>query len=449
MQRGLKDKMSSAPYNFHQSNENIDVGEIWHPYTQMKLAENPIFITQGKGTLLYDNRGNTYIDAISSWWVNIHGHTHPKIVRAIHKQAKKLEHTIFAGFTHEPAIELSKTLLSLLPDNQDKVFFSDNGSTAVEVALKMAIQYWSNQNKPKRKIVTFKNGYHGDTFGAMSVSNRGFFTQPFHKHLFDTLYLDIPDVNNIASVLQNLEELTKSQDVAAFIFEPLVQGVAGMVMYEKEYLDQVISICKKNHVLTIADEVMTGFFRLGKMFASNFLQEKPDIICLSKGLTGGFLPLGVTSATENIFSQFFSDDRTKTFFHGHSYTGNPISCSAAIASLDLLQNKKVQEKIKNIEKKHFIFSQRIQKILTELGTFRMKGTILAIEIKHHGKTSYFHNLRDQLYQFYIKQGILLRPLGNIIYVMPPYCISDRQLNQVYNAIQESLLLISKKANIGS
>ena len=430
--------------NSDQLDKNIDVGEIWYPYTQMKSMDKPIFITQGKGALLYDKKGTQYIDAISSWWVNIHGHAHTKIAKAIQKQAKKLEHTIFAGFTHEPAIELAKSLLSLLPDNQNKIFFSDNGSTAVEVALKMAMQYWHNQNKPKYKVIALKNGYHGDTFGAMSVSNRGAFTQPFCEHLFDTLYLDIPNANNISSVLQNLEDFTKNHDVAAFIFEPLVQGVAGMVMYEEKYLDQMLSICKKNYVLTIADEVMTGFFRLGKMFASDFLQEQPDIICLSKGLTGGFLPLGVTSTTEDIFSQFFSDDPTKTFFHGHSYTGNPISCAAAIASFDLLQKKKVQEKIKNIEKKHFAFSQRIQTTLTNLGTCRIKGTILAIEINNRGKTSYFHSVRNQLYQFYIDHGILLRPLGNIIYVIPPYCISDKQLDQVYAVIQKSLVWLSNK-----
>ena len=417
---------------------------IWHPYTQMKLEKNPICIVSGKDALLYDDNGKEYIDAISSWWVNIHGHSHPYIIKKMHEQMKQLEHVLFAGFTHRPALTLSKKLLSILPKNQKKIFFSDDGSTAVEVALKMALQYWSNQNnKKKKKIISLKNAYHGDTFGAMSVSARSSFTRPFNSHLFPVVYLDVPRKNNYHRVFDQLHSLMKKGNFAAFIFEPLVQGAGGMIMYEGEYLDRMIEICKSNHVLTIADEVMTGFFRLGRMFASDFLKEKPDIMCLSKGLTGGFVPMGITTTTNTIFECFFSENKNKMFFHGHSYTGNPINCTAAIASLELLQKKSVQKKIRSIEKNHCYFSDRIQKKAVIKET-RIKGSILALEIKTNEKTSYFNKIRDKLYSFYISNGVLLRPLGNIVYIMPPYCISDEQLNKVYSVIEDSICMLENE-----
>ena len=421
-------------------NPNSSQNTIWYPYTQMKLEKNPVCIVSGKGALLYDQNDKEYIDAISSWWVNIHGHSHPHIIQKMYEQMQKLEHVLLAGFTHRPAIMLSQKLLEVLPQNQKKIFFSDDGSTAVEVALKMALQYWSNQNKAKKKIIALKNAYHGDTFGAMSVSARDSFTKPFQNHLFPVSFLEVPQKNNHQKVFDRLHYLTKKGDVAAFIFEPLVQGVAGMVMYEAEYLEHLIKICRNAHVLTIADEVMTGFFRLGKMFASDFLKEKPDMMCLSKGLTGGFVPMGITSSTNEIFNAFYSRDKSKTFFHGHSYTANPINCSAAIASLELLQKKNVQEKIKAIEESHISFASQIQKkaIVKEV---RVKGTILALEIKTDEKTSYFNKIRDKLYQFYIANGVLLRPLGNIVYVLPPYCITEDQLNKVYSVLEDSLRML--------
>ena len=413
---------------------------IWHPYTQMKLAKAPVRIVRGKGAILYDNQDKEYIDAISSWWVNLHGHAHPYIIKKMHKQMKQLEHTIFAGFTHTPAITLSQNLLSVLPQNQEKVFFSDNGSTAVEVALKMAIQYWSNRAQPKQKIISFENAYHGDTFGAMSVSGRSGFTKPFLNHLFPVSYIEVPQKESHRDVCERLYSIVQTGEAAAFIFEPLVQGVAGMNMYEAEYLDELIGICRKHKVVTIADEVMTGFFRLGKMFASDFLQEKPDIICLSKGLTGGFAPMGITATTNEIFTAFFSSDKSKAFFHGHSYTGNPINCAAAMASLELLQKKSVRQKIKWIERSHSVFADTIQKhpLINKVVT---RGTILALEIKTVEETSYFNRVRDTLYDFYLAAGVLLRPLGNIVYIMPPYCISNKQLDKVYSVIESSMQML--------
>ena len=410
---------------------------IWYPYTQMQLEQVPVHIVSGKGALLYDNTGREYIDAISSWWVNLHGHSHPYIIKKIHEQMKSLEHVLLAGFTHTPAMTLSRNLLSLLPEGQKKIFFSDNGSTAVEVALKMALQYWNNKGQNKRNILCLKNSYHGDTFGGMSVSSRSDFTRPFHRHLFPVSTLDVPRMDNLQKISERLYSLIRKNDVAAFIFEPLVQGVAGMIMYQPEYLDQLLTICKENNVLTIADEVMTGFFRLGRMFASDFLKEKPDILCLSKGLTGGFLPMGVTSTTDEIFSGFLSDDKSKTFFHGHSYTGNPIGCAAALASLELLQRDAIRKRIRSIEERHLAFCNKM-KGNERVKEARTKGTILAIELRTATRTSYFNKVRDQLYRFYISRGVLLRPLGNVIYTMPPYCISDRQLDKIYNSIEESI-----------
>jgi adenosylmethionine-8-amino-7-oxononanoate aminotransferase len=318
---------------------------IWHPFTQQQTAKPNIAITHGKGALLYDENGNEYIDAVSSWWTNLFGHANLQIAAAIKKQVYTLEHVIFAGFTHEPAINLAEKLIQLLPKNQSKVFFSDNGSTCVEVALKMAIQYWHNQNIEKTTIIAFKNAYHGDTFGAMSVGARGVFNQPFESYMFDVSFLDLPTDDNFEQVLTDFQQIIQTQKAAAFIFEPLIQGSAGMLMYKAEYLDKLIETAQQNQVICIADEVMTGFGRTGKTFATDYLNHKPDIFCLSKGITGGFLPLGITTCTQKIYDAFLSEDKLKTFFHGHSYTGNPIVCAAANASLELLQNSefRIQE----------------------------------------------------------------------------------------------------------
>ncbi|GAB2538853.1 adenosylmethionine--8-amino-7-oxononanoate transaminase [Rufibacter soli] len=411
----------------------------WHPYTQMQTAPAPIGIVRGEGTVLYAEDGEEYIDAVSSWWVNIHGHAHPHIAERVAQQLRTLEHVIFAGFTHEPAVELSERLLRLLPANQAKVFYTDNGSTAVEVALKMALQYWHNQGVPKTKIIALEGSYHGDTFGAMSVSERSVFTRPFQQYLFDVEFLPVPVPGKEAEALQRLEEIAATGEIAAFIFEPLVLGTAGMVMYLPKVLDQLLTLCQKHQIITIADEVMTGFGRTGKRFSMDHLTQQPDLMCFSKGLTGGTMALGVTTCALPIYNAFLSQDKTQALFHGHSYTANPIACAAALASLDLVEPNEFLQNLDRISAAHSAFAKQIT---GELGikACRQTGTILAIEFEI-GETSYFHNLRDQLYNLALEHGVLLRPLGNIIYVLPPYCITATQLEQVYAVIEKMRLLV--------
>lgn len=408
---------------------------IWHPYTQMKNAPSPIPIVRGEGVYLYADDGKKYLDAVSSWWVNIHGHSHPYIAKKISEQLLQLEHVIFAGFTHPGAIELAERLLEILPSGQSKVFYSDNGSTAVEVALKMCFQYWSNQGKEKTKVLAFHNSYHGDTFGAMSVSSRSAFTRPFEKLLFEVEFIDLPDATNIGKLKERISNM--SSELAAFIFEPLVQGAGGMQMYNAEDLSELIAHCKAEGVLTIADEVMTGFGRTGKLFASDHLKAHADLMCFSKGLTGGTMALGLTTCTTAIYQAFLSDDKLKTLFHGHSFTANPIACSAALASMDLLLADEMMENIRRIVLSHQEFSARIKKH-AKLKSVRQTGTILALEWETSGQTSYFNSLRDNLYNFFLEQGIILRPLGNIIYILPPYCISNEELGFIYSKIEEAL-----------
>jgi adenosylmethionine---8-amino-7-oxononanoate aminotransferase len=420
-----------------------DKAFIWHPFTQIKDENAPIVIKKAQGCTLYAEDGTAYIDAISSWWVNIHGHAHPHIAQAIAHQAMELEQVIFARFTHEPAINLAEQLLMNLPTHFSKVFFSDNGSTSVEVALKMALQYAHNQGiTHKTKVIAFENAYHGDTFGAMSVSGRNEFNKPFNPLLFDVFYVPIPDKNSIESIKKTFKNLVEKGDVAAFIFEPLVQGAAGMLMYEAAHLDELIAIAQENKVVCIADEVMTGFGRTGELFAIDYLENKPDIICLSKGITGGFLPLGVTCCSSTIYETFISEDISKTFFHGHSYTANPLACAAANASLELLLSENCQEAIEEICLLHSLFADKI-KDHNFIKNVRQTGTILAIEF-NTGTTSYFNSIKDKAYNFYLKNGVLLRPLGNVIYLMPPYCITAKELNTVYNVILKSIDFLSEK-----
>lgn len=409
---------------------------IWHPYTQMKNALPHIPITRAEGVYLFDESGKRYIDAVSSWWVNIHGHAHPHIAAKVAEQLSSLEHVIFAGFTHEPAVQLAERLLPLLPGLQEKVFYSDNGSTAVEVALKMCLQYWVNTTKqPRTKVIAFKDAYHGDTFGAMSVSGRSIFTDPFNALLFDVEFIDLPNAQNIAQLRSKLDQL--SSQVACFIFEPMVLGASGMLMYEAQYLDQLIDTCQQHGILTIADEVMTGFGRTGKYFSCEALQNRPDIFCLSKGLTGGTMPLGVTTCNSKIFNAFLSEDKLKTLYHGHSFTANPVACSAALASLDILLKPETLLHIKRISSRHKEFAESI-KGHPKLKNIRQNGTILVMEWETGGDTSYLSGLRDQLYLYFLDRGIVLRPLGNILYILPPYVISDDDLAYIYQNILQAL-----------
>lgn len=407
-----------------------DLTVLWHPYTQMKTAALPIPIVKGEGVYLFTEDGKKIIDAVSSWWVNIHGHSHPYIAEKVFEQLKQLEHVIFAGFTHPQAVNLAENLLSIIPKNQAKVFYSDNGSTAVEVALKMCLQFWANNGENRTKILAFKNAYHGDTFGAMAVSGRSAFTAPFDSLLFDVEFIDLPRKHNLENLKSKISNL--KSDLACFIFEPLVQGAGGMLMYDAEDLDELIKHCKQENILTIADEVMTGFGRTGKLFASDYLVHKADLMCFSKGLTGGTLPLGVTTSKQEIYDAFLSDDKLKTLFHGHSFTANPVACAASNASFDLLMKPETLQNIQRIEKKHQGFKVQIQNH-PKLKEVRQTGTIIALEWNTEG-TSYFNNIRDTLYNFFLQKGILLRPLGNILYIMPPYCISDEDLDYIYQNI---------------
>lgn len=414
---------------------------VWHPYTQMKDAFPHIVIESGEGAYLFDDKGNKYIDAVASWWVNLHGHAHPYLAQAINKQFAKIEQVIFAGFTHSPAVSLAEKLLNHLPRNQSKVFYSDDGSTAVEVALKMAFQYWNNKDEKRTKLIALEGAYHGDTFGSMSVSARNAFTAPFQPYLFDVEFVDFPSAES--NTLAQLENIFSKDDVAAFIFEPLIQGTSGMKMYAPEMLEKMIALCKKYDVISIADEVFTGFFRTGKFFACDFQKQQPDIFCLSKGLTGGVMPLGITTCTEKIYEAFLSDgsDKVKTFFHGHSYTANPLACAVALASAELLEREETQNNIKRISENHKRFVKELRLLDYARSDNRVKdvrcfGTILAVEFT--GDAGYFSVMRNELYQFFISKGILIRPLGNVIYLVPPYCISDEDLEYIYSAIIERI-----------
>jgi adenosylmethionine-8-amino-7-oxononanoate aminotransferase len=410
-----------------------DSSFIWHPFTPQKNKTPVIPIVKGEGTLLFDEKGNSYIDAISSWWVNLHGHAHPYIAKKLYKQALQLEQVIFAGFTHKPAIELAERLLQILPKNFSKIFYSDNGSTSTEVAIKMAIQFWWNLGETSRtKIIAFKNAYHGDTFGAMSVSDRSVFTLAFHDLLFEVIFIDTPTKDNIDTITREISHY--SNYIAAFIYEPLVQGAGGMRMYEADFLNEIITTAKNHNIICIADEVMTGFYRTGKFFASNHLEQQPEIICLSKGLTGGTMALSVTACTNKIYQAFVHNDKLKTFFHGHSFTANPLACTAALASLDLLQKEECLEQIKFIEQQNLLFKNVLQK-KKQFKNIRVLGTILAFEIDK-GADDYLNDVSGAITQQCLQKGVYLRPLGNTVYIMPPYCITKEELQKVYKVIEE-------------
>ena len=414
-----------------------DKKAIWHPYTQEKTAADNIIMVRGEGAYLYDESDTRYIDGTSSWWTNMHGHAHPYIAEKIAEQAKKLEQVIFSGFSHEPAILLAERLLGILPEGYEKVFYSDNGSTAVEAAIKMSLQYWKNKEEERSKIICFRDAYHGDTFGAMSVSARGVFTDPYTRLLFDVVFIDTPGFNNEEQIKSQLRSAIANSagHIAAFIFEPLVLGSSGMKMYSAALLDELIAICQEQKVLTIADEVFTGFGRTGRMFATDYLTHTADIICLSKGITGGFMPFAATVTKGFIYDAFYDDDRAKMLFHGHSYTGNPLGCAAGLASLDVFEQEQTLFKIKAISKSHEAFAKRI-KNHTAFRDVRQQGTILAMEFEVGEESGYLSSLRDQLYRFFIERHIMLRPLGNVLYILPPYCISEADLQLIYSAVEE-------------
>jgi len=409
--------------------------------TQHGLFPDSVQIDKAEGSYLHTRDGRKIIDGISSWWVNTHGHCHPKIVKAVQSQAEKLEQVVFAGFTHEPAERLARKLVSLAGRPLEHVFFSDSGSTAVEVALKMAIGYFEHTNESiqqnkKRKIVALEGAYHGDTFGAMSVSDRSVFNKLYEPFLFDVDHLPFPKEGDELQTLEKFAALLRGDDVAALIVEPLVQGAGGMRMYKPEVLKELHELCRGHGALFIADEVMTGFGRTGTMFACEQAGITPDLLCLSKGLTGGFLPMGATLATREIYDAFYHQDRSKTFFHSTSFTGNALSCAAALASLEIWDEEPVMENIKDIEKLHkraagWFYAR------PDVAAVRALGSIFALDVRDNVQ-GYLSAVGPQIHEFMLENDILLRPIGNTVYILPPYCITHDDLEMIYETLWRSL-----------
>jgi adenosylmethionine---8-amino-7-oxononanoate aminotransferase len=418
----------SSPFALTRRDEKV----IWHPYTQVQTDPAATPIVRGEGALLFDANGRPYIDAISSWWTIIHGHNHPAIRERIYKQLQQLDHVMFSGFTHEPAIELAENLLALAPEPLARVFYSDNGTTAVETALKIACQYWHNRQgeQARRKIIAFRGAHHGEGFGAMAVSDR--FVHPFIPFLFRVEFIHPPTRGQESRSLDELRRCSADGSAAAFIYEPSLQAVAGMVPHDPAALTELISLCREREIVTIADEVFTGFGRLGPLLVSTSLGAPPDMICLSKGLTGGVVPLGATLCAEFLFEAFRSTDRAKALLHGHAYCGNPIGCAAALANLDLLLTDNCDFQRSKIEALHRDFAAKWAGHPT-LVRCDVRGTVLALEYKCSDPT-YFSAMRNRLIAQSLESGVILRPLGNTLHVVPPYCISEEQLAHVYETL---------------
>lgn len=411
-----------------------DARVCWHPWTQHFGQSPPLPVVRGEGAWLVGSDGRRYLDAISSWWVTAHGHAHPAIATAIGAQAAVLDQVIFAGCTHEPAVGLAEELLARLPSGLSRIFYSDDGSTAVEVALKMALQYHRNRGSPRSVVLALEDAYHGDTFGAMSVSARGVFTAPFQDHLFQVERLPAPGDPDLLTALDAILD-RRGSDVAAIIVEPMVQGAAGMRMWDAATLRSIAERVRPHGVLLIADEVMTGFGRTGPLFACEHAGVSPDLICLSKGLTGGSLPLGVTAATEEIFEAFLGADRRLALFHGHSYTANPIACAAARASLALFNEHSAKQRraLETVHRSEMDRLARHDRVLSP----RVLGTIAAFDLADP-ETGYLSAAARGLTTFGLDRGVLLRPLGSVVYLMPPYCTRPEELRQVYAVIDEFL-----------
>ncbi|WP_420570793.1 adenosylmethionine--8-amino-7-oxononanoate transaminase [Kordia sp.] len=412
-----------------------DKKHLWHPLTQHKSHPNHIAITKAKGAVLYDENDNQYIDGIASWYTCVYGHCNSYIIDKVRAQMETLDHVVFTGFTHKPAVELSEKLIEILPDNQEKLFFSDNGSTAIDVAIKMALQYHFNQNEKRGKIIALENGFHGDTFGAMSVSGLSVYNGPFEDFFIDVSRIPVPTAENIEEVKALFKKLIEEHHVAAFIYEPLVQGAAAMQMHEAIHINEILKIAQEHNVVTIADEVMTGFGKTGKNFASEYIETKPDIMCLSKALSAGMVPMAITSCSQKIYNAFYADDMKKGFFHGHTYSGNPVACSAAIAGIELLQSDEIQANLKRIKASHEAFGQEI-KNHPKIASTRQQGQIFALDLNIEMER--YGNLRDKLFHSFMSKGVCLRPLGNTIYILAPYVTTDVQLQKIYQAIRETI-----------
>lgn len=419
--------------------------KIWHPFTQHGLEEPIINIASAKDEFLYTQDGQKIIDGISSWWVNTLGHSNPMITKAICEQAEKLQQVIFAGFTHNPAEEVAAKIKQFLPPELEYTFFSDSGSTSVEVALKMAVGYFNNKGfENKTKIVAFEKAYHGDTFGGMSSGGKSVFNKPYNNMLFDVIHLPCPEKGAENQTIDTFKKVLQEQggEIAAIIIEPLILGSGGMLIYEPFVIDELYKLAKEHNVFFILDEVMTGFGRTGTMFAFEQTNIIPDIICLSKGLTGGNLPLALTIATKEIYDAFYSKNKADMFFHSSSYTANPVACAAATANLTIWETEQILDKVKSINKSHL---ERLEKFKNNkwVRNARVLGSILAMDIAVEND-GYLSSIAIDLYDFYVKNGVLLRPLGNTVYIMPPYCISQASLNQIYDTIELSIEHIRAK-----
>ena len=409
-----------------------DAKNIWHPLTQHKTHPEVLPIAKAKAALLYDTDGNSYIDGIASWYTCMYGHCNPYIIEKVYAQMQQLDQIVFSGFTHQPAVALSEKLLQILPDNQAKLFFSDNGSTATEVGIKMALQYHFNQGNERHTILAFEEAFHGDTFGAMSASGLSVYNGPFDRHFIEVVRIPVPTLETVDTIVEQLQELHQKHSLAGFIYEPLVQGAAGMKIYEAEAIDPILAFCKANNIITIADEVMTGFGKTGTLFASEQTAVKPDVICLSKALTAGMLPMAITTCSKRIYDAFYSNDMAKGLFHAHTYTANPLACAAACAGIDLLLSEEIQKSRVRINQAHLKFKEKLAGN-TAVTNVRIKGVIFALELTK--KMERYGNMRDQLVAHFKARGVFLRPLGNTIYMLPPYVITDAQLAQVYEAIE--------------
>lgn len=405
---------------------------VWHPFTQHGLDEPIPRIERGEGALLRCADGTTLIDAISSWWVTTHGHCHPRIVAAIADQAARLDQLIFAGYTHEPAEAVARGLIDLAPEGLTRVFFSDSGSTAVEVALKMALGFWHRRGEARHRILVLEHGYHGDTIGAMSVGARGVFNRRYEPLLFDVGTIPIPSEGRAQATLDALDAACRDAAPAAFIVEPLILGAGGMLTYPAATLTEMAVICRRHGVLLIVDEIMTGWGRTGTLFACEQAGVAPDIMCVAKGITGGALPLAATLASEPIFEAHLSRDRADMFYHSSSYTANPIACAAAVANLDIWREEDVLGRIGGLSA---TMARHLATLADHpaLGNARQAGCIAAIDLKS-GTTGYLSDVAPALRAFFLGKGLLLRPLGNTIYVMPPYCTDAAQIGRIFDAI---------------
>ncbi|CAM1359703.1 Adenosylmethionine-8-amino-7-oxononanoate aminotransferase [Tenacibaculum sediminilitoris] len=412
-----------------------DKKHLWHPLKQHQTHPNSLGIVKAKGCLLTDENGNEYIDAISSWYTCMFGHCNDFITSRVYNQMQTLDQIMFSDFTHEPAVKLSEELIKILPKNQNRIFFNDNGSTAVEAGIKMALQYYFNKGEKRTTFIAFEDGFHGDTFGAMSVSGLSVYNGPFEDFLMNIQRIPVPNGENNEIISKQLQQIISENKVAGFIYEPLVQGAAGMKIHKAEDLNSILAICKENNILTIADEVMTGFGKTGNHFASDEIATKPDIICLSKALTAGLVPMSITSCTEEIYTAFLDNDIAKGFFHCHTYSANPIACSAALASIELLQTKEIQDNIQFIATSNTSFSEKIENH-PKVDTTRCKGVILAIDLNTN--SGRYGSLRDQLLKSFMDEGVFLRPLGNTVYIQPPYVITQEQLEKIYTTIEKVL-----------